>query len=416
MAGRSRSALVVLGLALALSLGGVVGYLAGGPYGRDVVHRTLEIQELPIGGMAEPIALDLPALSPTPIRNVVLLIGDGMGLAQIQAARLAAFGPDGRFAFERFPQVGLAETTVVGSPVGESASGATAIATGAQTTHGRVGTAPDGRALRSIVEAARDAGFATGLVTTSSLTDATPAAFAAQVANRKENEEIARQLAESRVDLLVGGGLEWFLPRASRGQRRDRRDLVAEARGRGVTIAANAVELAAAQSAPLWALVPGRPDKSEPEPPLGIWAERALRLLAAESRDRDRGFFLVIEEEGIDTGAHANDLRILTRALLRLDVAVAAAAGYAAADGATLVVVTADHSSGGLSIDYSSEERFVRVAWASAHHAGEPVPVYAYGPADAAARFGGFVHQRELGRRLAELLELDLSVNWKGPS
>jgi alkaline phosphatase len=391
---------------------GALGWLAGGPAGRDATRRAIEIQELPAGGLGPPLGVELPELPPGPVGNVVLLLGDGMGLAHVQAARLAAFGPAGRFVFERFPVVGLAETSIAGSPIGESAASATALATGVATAHGRVGTAADGRPLRTLLEAARDAGLATGLVTTSAITDATPAAFAAHVEARRAEEEIAAQLAAARVDLLVGGGRERFLPLLAGGRRSDGRDLLAEAAARGVAVAASEAELAAAAALPLWALFPGRPDKAGAPPALALWTERALALLAAAAARRGTGFLLVVEEEAIDSAGHANRTETMARAVVRFDAAVAAAARRAAADGATLVVVTGDHSTGGLSIDFTSTATAVRVAWASAKHAGEPVPVYAYGPEDAAARFAGFSHQSEIGRRLAAALGLDLAANW----
>lgn len=404
-----RAAVLLPALAAAAGL----GYLVGGPHGRDATRRALEIQELPVGALGRELALELPPLAAAPVRNVILMIADGMGVAQLEAARLAAFGPDGRFVFERFPVVGLAATSAVGSPVGESAAAATALATGTATTSGRVGTAPDGRALRTLVEAARDAGFATGLVTTSAITDATPAAFAAHADSRKSQTEIALQLAAARVDLLIGGGREQFRSLLAGGRRNDRRDLLAEAAARGVTVTDTGDALRAATSLPLWAFVDGRPDKPGGDPALELWSERALSLLAAEAARHGRGFVLMIEEEGIDSAAHQNEFAAMARAALRFDAAVAVAARFAAGDGGTLVVVTGDHSTGGLTVDSTTDARTVRVAWASAHHAGEPVPVYAYGPAGAAASFDGFLHQAELARRLAAHLDLDLSANWK---
>lgn len=369
--------------------------------------RRIAIEEVPIGGLGRPLAVELPELTDEPLRHVVLLIGDGMGAAQLQAARLAAFGPDGRFVCERFPIAAWLTTHATDSPIGESGAAATALATGVRTARGRIGTAPDGRVLPTILERAHAAGWVTGLATSTSIFDATPAAFVAHVDHRGEHDAIAGQLAAAGVDLLAGVGRERFLPVARDGQRRDGSDLLAAARARGTTVVSDLAGLAAAQTLPLWALFSGSLLGEEPrQPTVAELAERALALMAAEATRRDRGLFLLIEEEGIDSGAHDNSLTRMTAALLRFDAAVAVAARFAAADGATLLLVTGDHATGGLSIDYETTSARLRVAWASRNHSGEPVPLFAYGPAAAAARVGRLRDQTELTPLLAELLGL----------
>jgi alkaline phosphatase len=394
--------------ALAVAVVAAAGLAAAGYWfgrgGRWGATRAVEIDDVPIGALGRPLDVALPALPAAPVANVVLLVGDGMGATQVEAARWAAFGTGGRFVFERFPVVGLTSTAASGSPVTDSAAAATALATGVATRYGAVGVASDGRPLVSILEAARDAGFATGLVTTSAIVDATPAAFVAHRAKRAERAEIAVQVAESHVDLLIGGGRDAF----------DDGDLLAAARARGVTV----IEpdgLAAATALPLWALLPGRLDRPGGAPPLPDWATRALDLISRHASSSSVGFFLMIEEEGIDSAAHVRDLAAMTRAQVRFDGAVAAAARFAASDGRTLVLVVGDHATGGLSIDSTTTATRLRVVWASGKHTGEPVPLFAYGPAGAAERFGGSYFQGEVARRLAALLGLDLSSNWSDP-
>lgn len=401
-------AFAALGLALAVAAG---GYLLGLAGWRPGSWRTIEVQELAIGGLAAPIELELPVLPPRPLKNLVLLVGDGMGTPQIDAARWAAFGERGRFVFERFPVVGLTTTAAVGAPVTESAAAGTALATGVATRKGAVGVGADGRALRTILEAARDAGFATGLVTTSEIHDATPAAFGAHVAGRDQKDEIARQLARSGVDLLIGGGADRF---AAVG--RDRSDLFSEARARGVVLPSGLDELRKAEKLPLWFLLEGRLDPWRGAPPLAALAERALELLASAATLRSSGFFVLIEEEGIDSAAHGRRSETMVDAFVRFDAAVAAAARFAILDGQTLLLVVGDHGTGGLTIDHGSTAGRLRVTWASGKHTGEAVPIYAYGPAGTAELFTGSYPQHEVARRAAQLLGLDLSANWKGTS
>lgn len=395
-------------LALCLTLaGGLAGYLASASAGRAAAARLRE--SLPVAGLGaagrsgERTAL--PVLADGPVRNVVMLIGDGMGLSQIAAARIAAYGPEGRLGLERFPTLGLVTTHSIGDLITKSDASATALATGRKTANGRVGSDPLGRPMRTLLETLRDAGWATGLATTSRITDATPAAFAAHVAGRRDEAGIAADLAAARVDLLAGGGLKFFLPRsAPAGERGDGRDLTAEMRARGVEIVADAAALEAATRLPVAALFAVEPQKSEPRSPtLEAMAGKALELLAASGRP----FFLLLEEEEIDSAAHARDAARMTAALLRFDAAVGAAAEFAARDRATLVLVLADHATGGLSIDERSSATELALHWASSQHSGEPVPVFAYGPPSAAGRFAGMLDNTEIPERAAAALGVD---------
>jgi alkaline phosphatase len=397
-------ALAAAGLAAGFWLGRETGFAAAG-------GRHVPVVAAPVGGLEEPPAAELPPLADAPVRSVVLLVPDGLGISQVSAGALRAFGPGGRFLFERFPVSGLVATEPAGGVVSKSDAAATALASGVKTVNGRVGTAPDGARLPSLLEAARAAGMPAGLVTSTAIYDATPAAFAAHVDRRRDYRAIVDHLAASDVELLAGGGLEWFLPAREGGARDDERDLVAEARARGVTVATDVEALSLARSLPLWALFPGRRLGEEPaRPAVAELAGKALELLDAEARRRGTGFFLLVEEEGVDTWGHANDLDGMARALLRFDAAVAAAARFAARDGGTLLVVVGDHATGGPLVDEPSSARALQVVWATDDHSGERVPLYAYGPAVAAARFTGTLDNTDVARRLAAALGLRLGV------
>lgn len=383
-----RISLLIVAVAAATA-GWLLGRAGAGP---TLPGRVVPIETVPVGPVAGVTAGTAPpALADRPVRNVVLILGDGMGLTQIAAAAIRELGPDGRFEFERFPVTGLFATRPAGGLVTKSDAAATALASGVKTTNGRLGEGPDGRRLGTLLEAARDAGHPTGLVTTSSIVDATPAAFVAHVGARYDYGRIAEQLAAGRVDLLAGGGLELVAPEGPE------RGPLAEAAARGVAIVTDAAAWRAADRLPVWAIFPGSELGERPlHPDVGELAETGLRLLGAEAERRGRGFFLMIEEEGIDTAGHARDFERMARAVARLDRAAAAAARFAAADGSTLVVVTGDHSTGGLEIDSTSTADRLRVAWASSKHGGEPVPAFVYGPPAAAAAFTGVHDNTEI--------------------
>ncbi len=381
--------------------GGLAGYLVG----RASFARELE--RLPVGssGTEGRERTALPALADGPVRNVVLLLGDGMGLAQIAAARIAAYGPDGRLLLERLPTIGLATTHSEGGLITKSDAAATALATGYKTRNGRVASDALGRPLRTLLETLRDAGWATGLATTSRITDATPAAFAAHAAARRDEAGIAAGLSAAGVDLLAGGGRKFFLPRqAAGGDRADGRDLTAEMRARGVDVVADAAGLAAATRLPVAALFAVEPQKADPRSPsLEAMAGKALGLLGAAGRP----FILVLEEEEIDTAAHARDGARMNAALLRFDAAVAVAVDFAVRDRATLVLVLGDHATGGLSIDEQSSGTEMALHWASSQHSGEPVPLFAYGPPSAAGRFAGMHDNTEIPHLVAAALGVE---------
>jgi len=384
------------------------GWLAGRAGAGPLAGRYVRIEESSVGTSAGAVAAP-PALADGPVKNVILVVGDGMGLAQIAAARLHRFGPGGRFAFERFPVTGLVDTHPAGGLITMSDAGATALATGVKTAIGRVGEGSDGRALATLLERARDAGLATGMVTTSSILDATPAAFAAHT-DRRDYARIASQVGAARVDLLAGGGREQLAPRGLQ------EGPLAEASARGVAVITDASALAAAERLPLWAVFPGKTLGEAPaHPDVGELAGKALELLGAEARRRGTGFFLLIEEEGVDTAGHARDFERAAAAVARLDRAVEAAARFAAQTGDTLVLVLADHSTGGLAIDSTSTAERLRVVWTSSHHSGEPVPVFAYGPAAAALRFTGVHDNTEIHDLLAEALGLEAPATEVSP-
>ena len=390
----------VLALLLVALAAGAAGWLAGsGAAGAGGV-RLVRVEDSPVGAATAPLAAP-PPLADGPVRGVILVVGDGMGLAQSAAARDRVLGPDGRFLFERFPVTGLVETHPAGGLITKSDAAATALASGAKTVNGRLGESPAGRALPTLLERARDAGLATGLVTTSAIVDATPAAFAAHVGSRYDYHDIAEQMVAAKIDLLAGGGGEKLAPRAT-GE-----GPLAEAAARGVAVVTDLAGLAAADRLPLWAVFPGSRLGEEPaHPDVGELAERALDLLPAEARRRGTGFFLMIEEEGVDTAGHARSFSRLAAAVARLDRAVAAAVRFAAADGATLILVVGDHSTGGLEIDHESTSGRLRVVWASSQHGGEPVPIYAYGPRSAALAFTGLHDNTEIHDLIAAALGL----------
>ena len=276
-------------------------------------------------------------------RNLVLFIADGFGPASATLGRAAKGAP---LSFDSL-LVGAVETSATDSRVTDSAASATAYACGVKTYNGAIGTTASGAPCRTILERAEAAGLSTGLVATSRITHATPASFAAHVASRSQEAEIAEQMLASGVDLLLGWGLRFFSSRA------DGRDLLAEAYDARPVAAGSLSGIDALGDAPTVGLFAAdhlayEIDRGDDQPSLAEMTGRALDLLSDHAGGA--GFFVMIEGSRIDHAGHANDPAAHLGDILAYDAAVAAALAWARADGETLVVSTADHETGGMSL------------------------------------------------------------------
>ena len=280
------------------------------------------------------------------------MIADGFGPASAALGR----GAKGRPLSVDSLLVGSVETSATDSRVTDSAASATAYACGLKSYNGAIGVDPDGVPCRTLFEAAEARGLATGLVATSRITHATPAAFTAHVTQRADEAGIAEQLVAGGTDVAFGGGARFFRPEAMGGARVDARDLVAEARATGWAVAQDRAGFDALRTTPALALLASdhlayEIDRDETdEPSLAELAVRALDLLAASAEGRAEGFVLMVEGSRIDHAAHGNDPAAHLRDILAYDEAVAAVLAWAARDGQTLVVSTADHETGGLTL------------------------------------------------------------------
>jgi len=307
------------------------------------------------------IALAAPAPQSQDLpRNVILMIPDGCGPASLTLGRLAAghaLALDGIL-------VGECETSSADALITDSAAAVTAYASGIRTRNRVLGLDSDMRPVATILEGAKARGMSTGLVATSRITHATPAGFAAHVPERNNEDEIAVQELDHKVDVLLGGGRRFFLPKASDGSRTDNRDLIAEARKQGYTILERRSSLLGAMHAPVLGLFASdhmsyEIDRDHAlEPSLAEMAKLAVNLLSRNAK----GFFVMIEGSRIDHAGHQNDPATHARDVLAYDDAVKVALDFARHDGHTLVVSVADHETGGLSLGMSVGDSVVTLA------------------------------------------------------
>jgi alkaline phosphatase len=338
-------------------------------------------------------------------RRAILLIGDGMSFNHVAIARLHAVGPAGRLYMEQMPVLGLVRTHSANQLVTDSAAAATALACGVKTDNDRIGTTPDGTPWQSILGRVRDKGFRTALVATSTISHATPAGFAAHVASRGSEADIAAQMIDNRVDILFGGGRKHWLP-APAGSRKDDRNLIEEARAAGCQIAYSREQLAALKPGPALGLFADDGMTTfAPEPMLADMARTAIRLLNTKTDwfAPDPRFFIMIEGSQIDWAAHGNDADNTIRQTLLFDMAVKEALDFAKRDKHTLVIVTSDHETGGLLV--KADKKIPAANWNSKNHTAGDVPLYAFGPGS--PHFAGTHDNTDIPRIIARLLGVD---------
>ncbi|HMQ48720.1 MAG TPA: alkaline phosphatase [Saprospiraceae bacterium] len=328
-------------------------------------------------------------------KNIILLIGDGMGLSQLSSAY---YYGDKTPHFSRFYHIGLHQNTPTDAQITDSASGATAFSIGLKTYNAAIGVDKDTLPHETILEWAARNRKSTGLVATSTITHATPASFYAHVAHRNLHEDIALDFLNSPVDFTAAAGYQYF------NQRKDGRDLLAELRQKDVIVDTNAIadELIQGQRytfllAPdsLLSKQNGRNDF------LPKATQKALEYL---SQNKD-GFFLMVEGSQIDWGGHANDGNYVVTEVLDFNEVVGVALDFAEKDGNTLVVVTADHETGGFSLsaplvfgrgDYNN----IKPTFSTGGHTAALIPVFAYGPG--AERFMGVYQNNDIfGKMMA---------------
>ncbi|MFA5251023.1 MAG: alkaline phosphatase [Phycisphaerae bacterium] len=354
-----------------------------------------------------------PNLNDGKVKNIIFCIGDGMGLSQTAFTRIQELGPDGMLNMERMPVVGIIRTHSLNSIVTDSPAAGTSLATGVKTNNGMVGMTPDGIKHQTILEAARDAGLRTGLVVNAEITNATPAAFGSHVKSRHEEPVIAEHLLANKINILLGSGKQFFIPEtAPNSKRKDDRNLVSEAKEAGYEYVETVEQLKSAKKPYLLGLFQHESITSEqPEPSLAEMTKKAIKILTADYKDspaENPGFFLMIEGHQIDWACHQNDADKMVKQTLLFDEAVKVALDFASADRRTLVIVAADHETGGLTIrtkTYGDKTKTSYPVWSHDNHTGTPVAIYAYGPG--AHIFTGVYDNTEIPKKLARLLGIN---------
>ena len=333
------------------------------------------------------------------VKNVILIIGDGMGLAAV-----ASWMIDCNYAptcFDRAQFSGFSKTYSANNRVTDSAASGTAMATGHKTNNSMLGMLPDSTKPANIAELAKRKGLSTGVVVTSYVLDATPGAFFAHVKKRGDRPAIINDYLASHPDILVGGGRKYFVKEEYVSE-----NMIDKAVAAGINYVSSPEEFTAATKLPILGLF------SDESYPMAI--ERDTDFLTDMSThaidlldDNKKGFFIMIEGSHIDHAAHANNAEQLTWEMEEFDKVVNAAFDYADTHKGTLVVVTADHETGGIALksgnkDFTKGESGIDVAFATTGHTGSPVPVFSYGAC--AWKFSGMMENTEIFSRIKAVL------------
>lgn len=335
--------------------------------------------------------------------GIILLIGDGMGYGALDAARIRT----GSLYMEQLPVSGSVLTNNVFDRITDSAAAGTAYAAGISSYNGAISVGPDSLPVETIFEIAEMRGMATGIVATSSVTHATPAVFLSHVVNRDNEYEIARQTATSGVDILLGGGRRFF----NNPARHDGVDLISQFRDQGYAVLFNQQDLAdfAASDSMLAVGLFARGDMPHADVRTPTLVEMAEVALAVLTQDPD-GFFLMIEGSQIDWAGHDNEDAWLLDEMAEFDDTVRLVSELVSMRPNTLMIITADHETGGLSVVPGSEPDSMALDWITTEHTPDPVPIFAAGIQ--AARFGGIQTNYDVGRKIREILLLAIDGTW----
>jgi alkaline phosphatase len=321
-------------------------------------------------------------------KNIILLIGDGMGLAQIYSGYTANRGKLNLF---NIPTIGLSITAAADSYITDSAAGATAMATGQKTNNRFIGVDASGKPLESITKKLASQGYQTAIISSGDMTDATPAAFYAHQTDRSFNEAIALDFLAEKSDILIGGGLKNFT------NRKDGKNIAKTLQENGCVFAQNFNSLDTIKSNKF--IVLDDASVVSKKKGRGDFLAKAIQKSLATFKTASTPFFLMAEGAQIDYGGHQNDLEYVILEQLDFDRAIGEAMKFVDENPETLLIVTADHETGGLSLlDGNVEKGYVQCNFSTNDHTAIPVPVFAYGIG--ASSFGGIYQNTEIFNKI----------------
>ena len=320
-------------------------------------------------------------------KNVILVVGDGTGLNQITASRLAIGGPDHKLSIDQLPHQGISLTHSFDDIYTDSAAAATAWATGFKTKNKYLSINAEKKKLKTILEMLDSKGYLSGIVATSSVTHATPAAFYSHIDSRYKEIEIANQLVNSSVNISLGGGQEFF-------------DLDELKKTHHLLTNKESLKKNFITSKRIIGLFDKDGIVRSPDKP----SQREMTDFALEQLKNNKcsGFFLMTEGSQIDWAAHDNNIVKMIEEFKDFDETIMDLINFVTEDQETLLIITADHETGGLKI-LNQKNGFALIQWGTGSHTSEPVGVYAYGPG--AELFNGMMDNTDIHYKILEAID-----------
>lgn len=338
----------------------------------------------------------IPPTNGMKVKNVILMIADGMGISHFSSAWIAN---KGSMFIDNVMYTGLVRTYAYNKLITDSGAAATAMATGEKGNYHAIAVDPNTNApLTSLTDLAYAKGLSTGILVTCGITDATPATFCANNPDRENLEYIAVDFTTCNVDFIFGGGRRQFYNRKS-----DNRDLLAEMKNQGYQVCSTIDETLNASSDKILAIV--EEGQLAPAHQRGSIFQKATGKALETLSKNKKGFFAMIEGSRVDDFGHFNDLPKLIAEIGDFDRTVGQVLEWAEKDGKTLVIILSDHETGGLSITNGNiKEGKVEGKFANTGHTGILIPVYAYGPQS--NQFKGIMENTEIFEKIKALLKL----------
>ena len=349
-------------------------------------------------------------------RNIILLIGDGMGPTHISVYRNVQGGPNHKLSFDKFDFSGYVKTHAYNSLVTDSAASATAFSSGVKTINRYVGVDHNKKPAKNITEMLFEKGFVNTIISTSEITHATPAAFASHVSSRYEKEKIAEHIYNSKNHIVLGGGTNYFLPIEEGGIREDGVDFVKKIKKNFhyLETKKDLDNFNYSDRKKIFGLFAEDDlERTEFEPNLLEMLDFSIRESKRLLADGCKGFFIMAEGSKIDWASHDNDYEYYLKEMQEFEKTVKKALNFAEENNDTLVIVTADHETGGLLIEQDDaryrETGNMKISWNTAVgrgvHTGIMVPVFAQGPG--AENFSGVMDNTDVFFAMEEALGID---------
>lgn len=328
--------------------------------------------------------------------NIIFVVGDGMGLTQVSAYHnynnLTS-------SFTRFPYIGISEVSSADKKITDSAAGATAFSCGQKTYNGAIGVGVDGsNILKSIFEYATELDYATGAVATSSITHATPASFYAHQVHRSMEEAIALDLLNSDIDFFAGGGIEFFF------HRKDTLNNLSNLNHEVFRLDTTSIDNQDLKPHQRYGFLLAS-DGMPAAPERGNFLPKVTQLALDYFEQKDKPFFLLVEGSQVDWSGHANDSSYLINEMIDFDQTLTIILNYAETHPNTLVVVTADHETGGLALTSPDDKDYGQLLYqySTNHHTASLIPVFAYGIHS--EKFAGFYPNTGIFDRFLEIIQ-----------